>query len=150
MPPSAPSRRPGWRAIGSGPAQAACNSGRSAGDSLISRQLVIITHPFHPYSGQRAVCVGERVNRAGKRLLLRFEDGRISPVPLQWTDVVVPDFAVVAGSGLALCGFADLLELARLVEGLVARERAAKPKSRKDNYAAHVKQITPRSPWSLR
>ena len=82
--------------------------------------------------------------------LLRFEDGRISPVPLQWTDVVVPDFAVVAGSGLALCGFADLLELARLVEGLVARERAAKPKSRKDNYAAHVKQITQRSPWSLR
>ena len=109
-----------------------------------------MTHPFHPYSGQRAVCIGERANRAGKRLLLRFEDGRICPVPPQWTDTLVPELAVVAGSGRALCGLADLLELARLVERLMSREMDQRPKVRKDNYAAHVKQKTPQSPWSLR
>ena len=82
--------------------------------------------------------------------MLRFEDGRICPVPPQWTDAVIPDLAVVAGSGRALCGLADLSELARLVERLMSGEGAERPRVCKDNYAAYVKQKTPQSPWSLR
>jgi hypothetical protein len=34
-------------------------------------QLVRVTHPFHPFADRQLVCVGERHNRSGKRLLLR-------------------------------------------------------------------------------
>ena len=42
-------------------------------------------------------CVGERANRAGKRLLLRFDDARICAVPPQWTDAVAPDLESFCG-----------------------------------------------------
>lgn len=84
-------------------------------------QRVLITHPFHPFIGRPAVCVGERYNRAGKRLLLRFDDGTICSVPPQWTDVVASDPEIVMGQGRALFRVADLTELARLVAHLAAR-----------------------------
>ena len=109
-----------------------------------------MTHPFHPCSGQHAVCVGVRANRAGRRLLLRFDDGRICAVPPQWTDVVPPDLEVVMGNGRALCRLSDLLELTLFVARLTSMERAGGPTFRKDNYAATVKRKTPHSPWGLR
>lgn len=109
-----------------------------------------VTHPFHPYSGQRGIFVGKRANRAGRRLLLRFDDGRICAVPPQWTDAVPPDPEVVMGGGRALCTVTDLLDLTCFVAALKARERAMEPKSCKGNNAEPVKRITPRSPWGLR
>jgi len=83
-------------------------------------QRVLITHPFHPFIGRPAVCVGERHNRAGRRLLLRFDDGTICSVPPQWTDIIAPDPEIVMGHGRALFRVVDLTELARLVARLAA------------------------------
>lgn len=109
-----------------------------------------VTHPFHPYSGQRAVCIAKRGNRAGKRWLLRFDDGQICSVPPQWTDATDPDLEVVAGVGRALCGLTDLLELSELVAHLMSQKSVTGAKVRKGNYAARVREKTPQSPWGLR
>lgn len=85
-------------------------------------RLVRVTHPFHPFSGQQFPCVGERYNRAGKRLLLQIEDKTICSVPPQWTDLFAPDPEIVMGGQRALLRVADLVELARLVERLGRRD----------------------------
>jgi hypothetical protein len=102
---------------------------------------VRVTHPFHPLSGQLLVCVGERYNRYGTRLLLRVDEDHVCSVPRQWTDVVAPDPEVVIGGGRALMRVADLLELADLVSRLVEQE--ARVKERKGNNAANVRQTLP-------
>jgi hypothetical protein len=102
-----------------------------------------VTHPFHPYSGREGVCIAARYNRFGKRLLLRFEDGVICPVPEQWTDLVAPDPEVVMGRGRSALRVDDLLELWELATRLGARLSPAEVDRRKENYAAIVKPITP-------
>ena len=77
-----------------------------------------MTHPFHPYSGREGVCVAARYNRFGTRLLLRFDDGVICPVPAQWTDLVAPDPEVVMGRGRSALRVVDLIELAKLTAAL--------------------------------
>jgi hypothetical protein len=79
---------------------------------------VRITHPFHPFSGQQLVCVGERYNRYGKRLLLQVDALTICSVPPQWTDLTAPDPEISMGEGRALLRVADLMALARLVARL--------------------------------
>jgi hypothetical protein len=102
---------------------------------------VRVTHPFHPLSGQELVCVGERYNRYGTRLLLRVDDDHLCSVPRQWTDVVGPEPEVVIGEGRALFRATDLLELADLVSRLVEEKRRL-PR-RKANNAATVRETTP-------
>lgn len=109
-----------------------------------------VTHPFHPYSGQRGMCVAKRGNRAGKRWLLRFEDGQICSVPPQWTDEATLDPAVAAGVGRALCSLTDLLELSEHLAQLMSEKRVTGAKKCKVNHAAGVKIKTPQSPWGLR
>ncbi|MFJ1260861.1 DUF5372 family protein, partial [Cupriavidus sp. CuC1] len=99
----------------------ACNSPRNADLPAASTQLVLITHPFHPFSGRQLVCVGERYNRSGKRLLLRVDDRTVCSVPPEWTDIAAPDPEVVMGQGRALFRVADLMTLADLVTRLRSR-----------------------------
>ena len=87
-----------------------------------------VTHPFHPLSGQSCVCVGERYNRYGTRLLLQGNDGRIHSIPPHWTDLVDPDPEVIFGRGRALFRVADLVDLA----GLLARLRQRKAEEATD------------------
>lgn len=94
--------------------------------------------------------VAKRGNRAGKRWLLRFDDGEICSVPPQWTDAATLAPEVVAGVGCALCSLTDLLELSEHVAHLMSEKRVTGAKKCKVKYAAHVKQMTPQSPWSLR
>jgi hypothetical protein len=101
---------------------------------------VIVTHPFHPLSGRRLVCVGERYNRYGKRLLLQADDEQICSIPPQWTDIGTADPEFILGAGRAHLRLSDLLELADMVERL-ATERSRSP--RKPNYAADVRANTP-------
>ena len=86
-------------------------------------RLVRVTHPFHPLSGKDLACVGERYNRYGKRLLLRVDEVAVCSVPLQWTDLAIPDPEILLGKQRALFRVADLLELARLVDQM--RERGS-------------------------
>ena len=90
-------------------------------------RLVRITHPFHPRSGQDLVCVGERYNRYGRRLLLRVDDTAVYSVPPQWTDLAAPDPEIVISGYRALFRLADLLELARLVDQISGRDASKKP-----------------------
>ncbi len=101
--------------------QYACNSTQNAGSSASSKRLVRVTHPFHPLSGQALVCVGERFNRYGKRVLLQVDDKTFCSVPPQWTDLTAPDPEVVMGEQRALFRVADLVELERLVVRLSKR-----------------------------
>ena len=95
-----------------------------------------VTHPFHPLGGRQFVCIGERYNRYGTRLLLRGDENRLCSVPRQWTDVVAPDLEAVMGEGRSLFRVVDLLALADLVSRLVESRRIAE---RKVNDAAHVR-----------
>ena len=88
------------------------------------------------------MCVGERYNRSGKRLLLRVDGGTVS-VPPQWTDLVSPAPEVVMGQGRALFLVGDLLELASLVTRLCREQRHEAHAQCKENNAAIVKEITP-------
>jgi hypothetical protein len=100
-----------------------------------------VTHPFHPLVGRELVCVGERYNRYGVRLLLRIDDDRLCAVPPRWTDAVAPDPEVVLGNSRGLLRVADLLGLADLVSRLVAREQRARPRNAND--VATVTSTTP-------
>jgi hypothetical protein len=77
-----------------------------------------VVHPFHPLSGHRLACIGERYNRYGMTLLLESEDGLIYSVPPQWTDLVAPDPEVVISKHGALFRIVDLLELSLLMDRL--------------------------------
>jgi hypothetical protein len=64
------------------------------------------------------VCVAERYNRYGTRILLEVED-RLCSIPREWTDLVAPDPEVILGEGRALVRVRDLMALAGLVGRLV-------------------------------
>jgi hypothetical protein len=95
--------------------------------SVASAHLVRVTHPFHPLSGQALVCVGERYNRYGRRLLLRVDDKTVCSIPQEWTDLAAPDPEVVLGQGRALFRVADLVDLARLLARLRQRDSREAP-----------------------
>ena len=119
------------------PSTGACTSRRNAGSPDANTRLVRVIHPFHPLSGRQLVCVGERYNRYGKRLLLRIDNDRVCSVPPHWTDAVAPDPELVVSGGRSPFLVADLLELADLVARLRGQE------ARKPNNAASVRQISP-------
>jgi len=64
------------------------------------------------------VCVGERYNRYGKRVLLQVDDQTVCSVPPRWTDLVAPDADIVMGNDRAFLRVVDVIELARLVARL--------------------------------
>ena len=104
------------------PVQDVCNSTQNAGLSVTCTHLVTVTHPFHPLSGQSFVCIGERYNRYGKRLLLQVDEKTVRSVPPQWTDLFTPDPESVMGEKPGYFRLADLVELARLVARLCRRD----------------------------
>ncbi len=111
--------------------------------TVASAQLVRIIHPFHPFADRQLVCVGERYNRYGKRLLLRIDDHTICSVPPQWTDIAAVDPDIVMGQGRTLLRFVDLMELAQFVSRLASERRSEGSRDCKDNFAANVKQKKP-------
>jgi Family of unknown function (DUF5372) len=135
--------RPAARRSGLSPS--ACNSTRNAGSLAGSTQLVRVTHPFHPLSGRLLICVGERYNRSGKRLLLRVDDATVCSIPPQWTDAVCPDPEVLIGQGRALFRVADLMELASLVARLSPGKRMGVSTMCKVISAACVSRTTPQT-----
>jgi hypothetical protein len=91
--------------------------------------------------------VGARYNRYGKRLLLQVDEDRVCSVPPQWTDVVGLEPEIILGDGCAPLRLVDLIELADLIERLMA---TCSRLPRKPNYAAHVRTNTPLSSSELK
>jgi hypothetical protein len=73
------------------------------------------------------VCVGERCNASGKRLLLTIDEHTVCAVPLHWTDLVASDPEVVFGEARAALRVGDLIELARLIARLSQRDARHTP-----------------------
>ena len=103
------------------PSPISCNSIQNANAPIAAVPLVRITHPFHPLSGRKLPCVGERYNRYGMTLLLQIDDESVCSVPPQWTDVVAVDPEIAMGGHRALFRVVDLLELVGLVDRLSKR-----------------------------
>ena len=79
-----------------------------------------VTHPFHPLSGRKFPCVGERCTPYGKRVLLKVDDTVVCSVPRQWTDLVGLDPEIVLGGCRAIVRVGDLIERERLIRARAA------------------------------
>jgi hypothetical protein len=82
------------------------------------RQLVRITHPFHPLFGEEFEFVYTRLNWGEERVNYFDRNGSIASIPARWTSVIEPDPFVVASGGRSYFCLNDLLELSRLVRKL--------------------------------
>jgi hypothetical protein len=80
-----------------------------------------VTHPFHPWHGQRFEFVDYRQCWGEWRVFYYTEDGQMGYFPSAWTDVGQADPFVVLSRGRAAMRFEDLLRLVKLIEDLKSR-----------------------------
>jgi hypothetical protein len=81
-----------------------------------------VIHPFHPLSGQELERASGPPQESHRRVFFHTADGRLSSIPLTFTDLVEVDPFVDVSAGRAWLGIKDLLRLAELV-GELGRER---------------------------
>ncbi|HEY5770116.1 MAG TPA: DUF5372 family protein [Terrimicrobium sp.] len=79
-----------------------------------------MTHPFHPWRGQRFEFVDCRRCWGQWRVFYYTEDREMAYFPANWTDVVEADPFVVLSRGQAIARIEDLLRLAGLLGDLKA------------------------------
>jgi Family of unknown function (DUF5372) len=77
-----------------------------------------VTHPFHPWHGQRFLLVGVRQNWSEDRVFFLDDQGVQHSLPVGWTDAAELDPFVVAAAGRCPFRVADLSLLAGLIDGL--------------------------------
>ena len=86
-------------------------------------QVFTVTHPFHPLKGQTFEVLAVRNNWGGVSYLDATR--RLRTLPVEWTDVRMPDLVVTVGAGRAFFR-ADLLrQLRRLIDEQKARRETA-------------------------
>ena len=97
-----------------------------------------MTHPFHPLLGREFVFLAMRQTWSEDRVFVLDENGRQCSFPVGWTDAVEPDVFVSFAAGRSPFRVDDLLDLARLIDGLMCpgTDRC------KANYAITVRCIT--------
>ena len=77
-----------------------------------------ITHPFHPLPGREFEALTWKEYGREERVCFLDKKGRQCEIPLSWTDLAAEDPVTILTSGKSWFRAADLVELARLVEGL--------------------------------
>jgi hypothetical protein len=77
-----------------------------------------VTHSFHPLSGSKFEALACKEYGGEQRVCFLDKKGRQCEIPLSWTDLAVEDPVTLLASGKSWFRAADLVELARLVEGL--------------------------------
>jgi hypothetical protein len=78
-----------------------------------------VTHPYHPLYQQELELVSYRQNWGEDRVWFQNNtDGRLHSLPLSWTDLDAVDPFVAAAAGRSQFRVADLIELAKQVEGM--------------------------------
>ena len=77
-----------------------------------------ITHPFHPLSGREFEALAWKEYGGEQRVCFLDKKGRQFEIPLSWTDLAAEDPVTILASGKSWFRAADLLELARLIEGM--------------------------------
>jgi hypothetical protein len=98
---------------------------------------VRVTHRFHPLFDGEFEFVKRRRNWAADRVYVFDGDGELLSLPVEWTDLAVPDPFVVVAAGRSPFRTQDLLELAGLVQAW--DQRCA----RSDGQRTGVEQTTP-------
>ena len=96
---------------------------------MASRELVRVTHPFHPLAGRELEFVKRRKNWQADRVYVYDPAGELVSLPAEWTDAVAPDPFVVVSAGRSPFHLAGLVALA----DLVAQLAAGRPRSVKRN-----------------
>jgi Family of unknown function (DUF5372) len=76
---------------------------------------VQITHPFHPWHGQRFIFLTSRHNWGEDRVYFHDAAGQLRSVPAAWTDAVPADPFVAVAAGRALFRPDDLLAAVALI-----------------------------------
>ncbi len=99
-----------------------------------------VTHPFHPLFGRKFVLVDYRPRGGDERVFYHDEKGRLLSLPACWTSAFPPDPFVVMASGQSAFRIVDLLELARLIQGLSDYPNELE---REGQTKSSVRQITP-------
>jgi len=77
-----------------------------------------VVHPFHPLTGQELERASGPPQESHRLVFFHNADGRLSSIPLAFTDYVEVDSFVTVSAGRAWLGIKDLLRLAELVEEL--------------------------------
>ncbi|MFZ3139117.1 DUF5372 family protein [Polaromonas sp.] len=75
-----------------------------------------VTHPFHPWRGQRFVLATRKRNWGEDRVMYFDAQGRLRSLPAAWTDIDPPDVRTQAAAGRAAFRSDDLLQLASLID----------------------------------
>jgi hypothetical protein len=76
---------------------------------------VVITHPFHPETGQRIEVTLIRRYRSGQTLVLYKQAERLVGIPMEWTNMSHPDPYSVVSGGRSPWRIDDLLRLAEII-----------------------------------
>ncbi len=79
------------------------------------RDVVTITHPFHPRRGEKIEFVMRTRRWGEERVLYRSARGYVASLPARWTSLEPVDPFVVMAAGRARFRAGDLLELSSMV-----------------------------------
>ena len=82
------------------------------------KQIVTITHPFHPKHSKQFVLVNYRRSWGHECVDLHDEKEGLLTVPIGWTDAAEPDPFVMVSAGRSHFRVEDLVRLVYLIEGL--------------------------------
>ena len=99
-------------------AQSARKQRRTTPRHRCEPRLFQVTHPFHPHSGQEFELLEVRGPRGHERVFFHDDKGRLSLIPLAWTNLAAEDPFVVLAAGRSWFRVEELLELVRLAENL--------------------------------
>ena len=78
-----------------------------------------MTHPFHPLLGREFVFLAMRQTWSEDRVYVLDENGCQCSFPVGWTDALEPNVFVSFAAGRSPFRVDDLLDLARLIDGLI-------------------------------
>jgi hypothetical protein len=76
-----------------------------------------VTHPYHPLFQQEFELVSYRQDWGEDRVWFQDKLGSLHSLPTSWTDVGAVDPFVALAAGRSLFRVADLIELARQIDG---------------------------------
>ena len=77
-----------------------------------------MVHPYHPLFGREFQVVDYRHNWGEDRVYFHHPDNILTSIPTGWTSLLEQDPFVVVAAGRSNFRVGELVELARLIEGL--------------------------------
>jgi hypothetical protein len=98
----------------------------------VKEETFKITHPFHPLSGKSYHLLAYKHTWGEDRVYYHDEDGKLSQVPVSYTNAIEPDPYVVVNAGQSAFRVLDLLELCRLIDKISSPPCSLKQKKERN------------------